>query len=166
MCKNDSDQSRQTSSEAFTKLIEILYNFILIAFPIRFFQKINQDLFKELKLTKGTDDVDMDSVNKYLDSAFIDKVSAENYKVSAQKCYEEINSNLMKIQLKYEASPFEVNRTDCNVKFMAMMTCVEFKTFLVIYNFLLLKICLVSLFKLFTTLIIPELSKRIRLGVS
>lgn len=105
--------------------------FILIAFQ-RFFQKINQDVFKEFKLTNGNDDVDMDAVINYLDSAFTDKISAESYKVSAQECYEEISSNFVKIQSKYEAAPFELNRTDCNVKFMAMATCMEIKKFLVI----------------------------------
>lgn len=87
-------------------------------------------MFKKLELTTEND-VDMEKVDKFFGEAFDNQISAQHYKAAAQKCYEEITANFKKIQEKYEAAPFGLKKNECNVKFMAMMTCVEFQTFLV-----------------------------------
>jgi hypothetical protein len=104
----------------------------------------------------------MVEISKYIDAAFDDKISAENYKEAALKCYNEITSNFANIQSKYEASPFELKKDECNIKFMAMMTCVEFQTFLVDF---FLQAFFISVKILQLIKIIVELSERLLFGI-
>jgi hypothetical protein len=87
-------------------------------------------MFKDLGLVKNGD-VDIEAAEKYLDTAFDDKIWIENHKTAAELCHKEVMANLPSIQTKYEAEPFNIKRTDCDVKFMAIHSCVSLETFIV-----------------------------------
>lgn len=93
-------------------------------------QKVSEDLFKELKLVKDGE-LDLDAADTYLDTAFQDKKWTEAYKIAAKICQNEVALKLKSIQSKYEAPPFNMNKDDCDVKFMAMYSCITLETFIV-----------------------------------
>lgn len=93
-------------------------------------QKINEEFFKQIKLLKNND-VDMEAAEKYFDSIFKDETWKQNFKAAGKKCYQEISKNFTAIQAKFEAAPFNVKKESCNVKFMAMMTCITLEGFVV-----------------------------------
>ena len=76
----------------------------------------------------------MEALDKYIDASFNDKLSVGSYKTAAKKCNEKISSKVQNILMKYEAAPFHLQKSECNVKFMAMMTCMEFETFQVRFS--------------------------------
>lgn len=73
----------------------------------------------------------MEAIFKFYDNIFIDKVRSENFKSAADICYKEITKNFTTIQKKFEAEPFKLKKKDCNVKFMAMHSCISLETFIV-----------------------------------
>lgn len=83
-----------------------------------------------MKLTKDND-VDIDAVTNYCDSAFQDEDWKQKYKQSAKKCYQDISANISSLETKYEAAPFNLTKDLCNIRFMAMMTCVQLQAFFV-----------------------------------
>jgi hypothetical protein len=87
-------------------------------------------LFKELGLVKS-DEIDLNAVSQYLDTAFEDKNWTESYKLAAEICYKEVMANLPSIKTKFEADPYNIKQTDCDVKFMAIHSCVSLETFIV-----------------------------------
>lgn len=93
-------------------------------------QKINERIFSDLKLTKGNE-IDLAAVSKYIDSALSGADWKLIYQTTAKKCLQDISANLTSIVAKFEAGPFNLKRDLCNVKFMAVMTCVQIHTFIV-----------------------------------
>lgn len=85
---------------------------------------------KALKLS-ANDDLDLDAHDKYFETAFDTESRKQSYIVAARKCYHEVTANLPAIISKYEAEPFNIKKDTCNIKFMAVSTCVQVEAHLV-----------------------------------
>jgi hypothetical protein len=77
----------------------------------------------------------MDLVNPFLERAFQDKAWTESYKAATEICLLEVMSNYTAIQAKHELEPFLIPRNECDVKFMAVHSCVNLETFIVSRKF-------------------------------
>lgn len=93
-------------------------------------QKVDEEIMKALKLS-ANDDLDLDAHDKYFETAFDTESRKQSYIVAARKCYHEVTVNLPAIISKYEAAPFNIKRDTCNIKFMAVSTCVQVEAHLV-----------------------------------
>ena len=109
---------------------EFIYFQINFLFKNKNLQKINEDIFHELKIT-NEGDVDMEATFKLFDNTFSDKIWSQSFKSAAEICFKEVTVNFAAIQSKFEAEPFNLKKEDCNVKFMAIHSCVSLETVIV-----------------------------------
>lgn len=85
---------------------------------------------KALKLS-ANDDLDLEAHDKYFETIFDSESIKQSYITAARKCYHEVTAKLPAIISKYEAEPFNIKKEACNIKFMAVTTCVQVQAHLV-----------------------------------
>lgn len=93
-------------------------------------QKVDEEIMKGLKLA-ANDDLDLEAHDKYFETIFESERMKQTYIVAAKKCHQEVTAKLPAIISKYEAEPFNIKKEMCNIKFMAVTTCVQVQAHLV-----------------------------------
>lgn len=75
------------------------------------------------------DDVDLNAVEKYIDENFDDEKWKKVLKTSCEECHDRLKPKMQEIRAKMEGAPFNIKKDQCDVKFMAFMTCVSLERF-------------------------------------
>lgn len=86
-------------------------------------QKVKEGIFKKLELIKS-DDLDMESVVKYLDN----KVTDSDWKAVAKRSFEYCMKE-MEPQLEEMQKRSNFTKAECNVKYDVMTECVDISSF-------------------------------------
>lgn len=95
-------------------------------------------MFKELKLI-DKDGFDVNAINKHIEQNFDDKSWKNVYRAVSEECTRRLKPRMSEIQKKLEAAPYNIKKGECDVQFMAYVTCINLESFLVrIFRFLLI----------------------------
>lgn len=91
-------------------------------------QKVSEAMFKELKLVKDTA-IDKDAMLKYIDTNVKEANWKPIMKTAVEECHKEITATKDEIVKQLAGAPFNINKDQCNVIFMSMITCVHLEGF-------------------------------------
>ncbi|CRK94604.1 CLUMA_CG008104, isoform A [Clunio marinus] len=90
--------------------------------------KVSESLFKELKLTKGTE-IDDAATQKYIDTQVHDPNWKPVTKAAVTDCLKYVSEKKDAIAKILEAAPFNIKKDKCNASFVAMGACYHFKVY-------------------------------------
>lgn len=85
-------------------------------------------MFKELKLVKDNG-IDKDAMLKYTDAQVKEANWKPVMKTAIEECHKEITATKDEIVKQLAGAPFNINKDQCNVIFMSMITCVHLEGF-------------------------------------
>lgn len=86
----------------------------------------------ELKLLNGQRDLDKTVLLKHVDDVVKDIAWKPVYTMAVTECFTEVNAELKDIIEEFEGPPYNIQRDQCNVKFVAFGTCTRLEAFTVI----------------------------------
>lgn len=84
----------------------------------------------DLQLAKSND-IDKNKVLNYIVQAPSDAAWRKIYGSAFKHCYNDVNEKFNEILTTFESPPMNIGRDQCNVKFMTLLTCIQFKVFTV-----------------------------------
>lgn len=87
-------------------------------------------MFNEMKLVKNNA-IDKDATLKYLDENTKEASWKPIMKSSFDECLTEITEKSAEIVKELEQTPFNIKKDQCNVIYMAMITCIHLESFVV-----------------------------------
>lgn len=67
----------------------------------------------------------------FIESNTKDPIWKPIYKSSLEICFKEINEKMPDILKELEVEPFNINKNQCNVKYMSIVTCIHLEGFIV-----------------------------------
>jgi len=97
---------------------------------IKHSQKIGEEVFKSKKLIKDNG-VDKEAALKYIDEKVKEAVWKPIFKTGVEECHKEITEKSAELVKEMAGEPFNIKKDQCNVTYMAMMTCVHLEAFTV-----------------------------------
>jgi hypothetical protein len=83
-----------------------------------------------MKLSKNNA-IDKEAMQKQVATATKDAFWKPVLRDVVEKCYNDVTAKKDRIVAEMEKSPYNVRRDQCNVLFMAMITCVQLQSFAV-----------------------------------
>lgn len=89
----------------------------------------------DLKLVRSND-IDKNEVLNYIVQAPNDATWKQMYGSAFEQCYNDVNARFSEIVTIFEFPPLNIRRDQCNVKFMILLTCIQFKVFTVTITYI------------------------------
>lgn len=73
----------------------------------------------------------MDMALKKINEQFEKPTWRKVYRESLQQCLSKVNGNYSDIQKKFENEPFNIDKSKCDIRFMAVFFCMQMNVYIV-----------------------------------